>query len=266
MPKISVQTSSVHVYSPTKIRIAKTCHGLLRGAMTLAARALFKDVDGRYYSAVLPEALFTPWQADNEFLTAFERIAPYTTVDIYRCYELWQLVGQLARNSSGHVIEVGVWRGGTGCLLATRAQALNKNVRTFLCDTFRGVVKAGEHDNVYHGGEHADTSKQLVETLASDLGLHNVTVLDGIFPEETGHQIGDDVKFALCHIDVDVYQSAKDTVDWIWPRLQSGGVIVFDDYGFPNARGVTRYVDELSNRDGLVMIYNLNGHALIIKT
>ena len=33
---------------------------------------------------------------------------------------------------------------------------------------------------------------------------------------------------ALCHIDVDVYQSARDTVEWVEPRLTSGGAIVFD--------------------------------------
>lgn len=41
---------------------------------------------------------------------------------------------------------------------------------------------------------------------------------------------------------VDVYQSAKDIVEWAMPRLTRGGVVVFDDYGFRNCEGVTTLV------------------------
>ena len=46
-----------------------------------------------------------------------------------------------------------------------------------------------------------------------------------------------DRRFRLAHIDVDVYQSAADVLDWVWPRLSPGGVVVFDDYGFPATPG-----------------------------
>jgi hypothetical protein len=32
--------------------------------------------------------------------------------------------------------------------------------------------------------------------------------------------------FRLCHCDVDVYESAKGVLDWVWPRLSPGGVVV----------------------------------------
>ena len=52
------------------------------------------------------------------------------------------------------MLEVGVGRGGTGALLAKRAQGKT----TYLCDTFTGVVKASSIDPTYRDGEHADTS------------------------------------------------------------------------------------------------------------
>jgi O-methyltransferase len=89
-----------------------------------------------------------------------------------------------------------------------------------LCDTFEGVVKAGSHDTRYKGGEYADTSKEIVEDLIQTLGIKTVRILKGIFPDETGHLIGAEAKFKLCHIDVDVYQSAiKDVMAWIWDRM-----------------------------------------------
>jgi len=259
----SGKTSKVHVESPAKIKLAKSGLEFLRSTLTFFAKRALKDVDGRRYSVVVPEAMLSPWKTDDDFQTSYSLIKIYTTVDIYRCYELWHLLGQVTHRG-GDIIEIGVWRGGTGCLLAKRAAQLALDAKVFLCDTFKGVVKAGRYDNLYKGGEHADTSKDLVAKLASSLGLNNVVILEGIFPDETGHAV-EGCSFRLCHIDVDVYQSAKDVVQWIWPRLQVGGVIVFDDYGFPNAQGIARLVDELAGMDEYFTIHNLNGHAVIVK-
>jgi O-methyltransferase len=89
-------------------------------------------------------------------------------------------------------------------------------------------------------------------------------LLKGIFPEDTGNQVQDRV-FRFCHVDVDVYQSAKDVVEWLWPRLVSGGLVVFDDYGTRGTEGVQRFVNEWRVRDDLTFIYNLNGHAIFIR-
>jgi O-methyltransferase len=69
----------------------------------------------------------------------------------------------------------------------------------------------------------------------------------------------------LCHIDVDVYRSARDVLEWAWPRLSPGGVAVFDDYGFPCCPGVTQFVDEQRGRTDRLVLHNLNGHGLIVK-
>ena len=55
------------------------------------------------------------------------------------------------------------------------------------------------------------TRREQVESLVRDhLGLSNVRILEGIFPDETAGQIGDpEAGFRLCLFDVDVYQSAK---------------------------------------------------------
>ena len=89
-------------------------------------------------------------------------------------------------------------------------------------------------------------------------------MLEGIFPEETASGIADQ-RFRLCHIDVDVYKSASDVFEWAWPRLASGGMAVFDDYGFPACPGVTRFVDEQRGQPDRLVLHNLNGHGIIVK-
>ncbi|WP_396108628.1 MULTISPECIES: TylF/MycF/NovP-related O-methyltransferase [unclassified Cyanobium] len=50
----------------------------------------------------------------------------------------------------GSILEVGVWRGGIGAILAKAAEANGK--RVFLADAFEGAVKAGSKDTLYIGG------------------------------------------------------------------------------------------------------------------
>jgi O-methyltransferase len=134
----------------------------------------------------------------------------------------------------------------------------------FLCDTFKGVVKAGKHDSIYKGGEHQDTSATEVDHLLCRLNIQNYRILDGVFPEDTGTNI-ENLRFRFCHIDVDVYNSAKDVAEWIWPRLVNGGIVVFDDYGFQSCNGVTTFVNEMRLWPHCLIVHNLNGHAIAIK-
>jgi O-methyltransferase len=219
--------------------------------------------DGSYES-IQPVASYAPWNTDAAFRRVFDIIGHQTLVDRYRCYDLWSLVGQVA-HLEGSLLEVGVWKGGTGALIGARAN-LTGGSRLYLCDTFKGVVKASPRDPNYRGGEHADAQRAEVEQLLSRAGVPSaaVTILEGIFPDETAARIPPG-PFRFCHVDVDVYESAKQTTEWVWDRLVPGGIVVYDDYGFFGCDGVRTFVDEQRHLTDRITIYNLNGHATVIK-
>jgi O-methyltransferase len=215
------------------------------------------------YEDVVVTDIFAPWAIDNEFLAVWKHVKDCTLVDIFRCYELYQLIREVA-DIPGDILEVGVWRGGTGAILGAAASRWKLDSQVWLCDTFSGVVKAGIHDPSYQGGEHSDTSRQVVVELNSRLGLDNITVLAGSFPEESSTALGNRF-IAFCHIDVDVYQSGADVVAWVLPRMQRGAMLVFDDYGFSTCKGITHLVHELRADGNWRYVYNLNKHAILIK-
>ncbi|MDE1837263.1 MAG: class I SAM-dependent methyltransferase [Euryarchaeota archaeon] len=221
---------------------------------------LFSSAD---QELVLTGATYAPWRADEPFLRVWESIRESTMVDRYRCYDLWQLVAETAQ-LSGVFLEVGVFRGGTGALIAARARSLGIDETVYLCDTFRGLVKAGAPDAFHRDGDFANTSEAGVEHLLASMGVSNVKVLVGIFPDETGHLI-QPARVRFCHIDVDTYESAKGVFEWVWPRLARGAVVVFDDYGFRSTPGVTRFVNTLRQGSGRVVLHNLNGHAVVVR-
>jgi O-methyltransferase len=231
--------------------------GVARRAGILLVRDRRVSANGYRYQTVVLRHPLAPW-LEPEFATLYEAVRAHTLVDAQRCYELWDLACQ-AQRVEGDFLEVGCWRGGSGCVIASAARSRI----TYLCDTFAGVVKTGTRDGLYRGGEHADTSPAIVTNLARKLDLANVRVVPGIFPDDHRSDFSDK-HFAFVHLDVDAYLSTKDALEFVWPRLPTGGVVVFDDYGMITTNGVTALIDEARSRDRLV-IYNLNGHAVMVK-
>ena len=223
-----------------------------------------KIIGGKHYAPVRPSASYSPWLDNCDFAAVYDRIKPNTLVDRFRCYELWELVSQLG-HLQGNFLEVGVWRGGTGALICSRAKDLPRNPVVYLCDTFKGVCKATDKDTSYVGGEHADTSEQDVRDLLSELECKNFKILTGIFPDDHLDEVKDET-FSFVHIDVDVYQSAKDVFDFAWTRMPVGGLAVFDDFGFDTCDGIPILVAECQRDSDKLVIHNLNGHAIVVKT
>ena len=213
-----------------------------------------------FHETIVTNTTYAPWRTDTAFMETYEIAKTHTLVDMYRSYNLWAMVKE-TNNVEGDILEVGVWKGGTACILGTASEGKGT---VFLADTFKGVVKAGTQDTFYKGGEHADSTEDEVKELLSRKSIKNYSILTGIFPDDFLNMV-DKKKFRFCHIDVDVYQSSKDIFYYIWPRMTVNGVVVFDDYGFLGCEGVTKMVDEISLPDA-VKIYNLTGQAVIVKT
>ena len=215
------------------------------------------------YEDVHIGGLYAPWNVKEDFADAYRMVKDNTLVDIHRLWNLWSLVAE-ASKVDGMALEIGVWRGGSGCMIAKRWSLLGRHEPVCLCDTFTGVVKVSEKDNYYKGHEHADTSKEIVSELVRKMELTNVRILQGIFPEDTGAEIPDQ-PIAFAHIDVDVYESCRDVVRFLWPRLSHGGILVFDDYGFPTTEGVRLLLDDLKQRKDLIFIAGGYGLGILIK-
>ncbi len=214
------------------------------------------------YGAIQTEANYSPWNADAAFLECYRRIQNYTMVDRFRLWELWDSVRQLTR-VKGDILEVGTWRGGSGVLMGVAARLSGHTEPVWLCDTFTGIPRSSERDPNYKGGEHSDCSADNVRKLAKTMNT-SVSLLEGIYPDVTGEKGPQVIK--LAHIDVDVYESVKKVFEYIWPRMVPGGMVLFDDYGFMGADGVRQYVDETIKFNAATVVYNLNGHAVLVKT
>ncbi|MEM4331709.1 MAG: TylF/MycF/NovP-related O-methyltransferase [Candidatus Micrarchaeia archaeon] len=70
----------------------------------------------------------------------------------------------------------------------------------------------------------------------------------------------------LVHLDVDVYEPTRFSLNFFKDKLQPGGIIIVDDYGFTTCPGVKKAVDEFTrNNINYELFHLLTGQALLIK-
>lgn len=137
-------------------------------------------------------------------------------------------LANLAKDIPGQVMEVGVFRGGS---LALIAQTLpHKTVYGF--DTFEGLPASNHSESEIHQpSEFACCMEEVEANLRGD-DIINFSLHKGIFPMRCASLFSDNISFA--HIDVDFGKSITDCLDWLHDRLSPRGIIVIDDYKWPN--------------------------------
>jgi len=216
----------------------------------------FSDItESKKQEAIRPLPL---WDQDSAFKRIFDRI-DYTLVDHARCYVLHQFAKQ-ASALPGDLAEVGVYKGGTAKLLAlTTAPRAKKIVHLF--DTFAGMPPADAAVDCHHEGDLGDTSLQAVQRHLRD--CDNVRFYPGFFPDTAGPI--ENLRFCLVHVDADIYQSVKDSCIFFYPRLESGGIMVFDDYGFPSCPGARKAVDEFFAGKPECPVYLPSGQCVVVR-
>ena len=86
----------------------------------------------------------------------------------------------------------------------------------------------------------------------------------GWIPERFDH-VKDRV-FSFVHIDVDLYEPTLHSLRFFYPRMEAGGIILCDDYGFTSCPGATAACD-LYFKDKQEMMISLPcGGGFIIRS
>lgn len=159
-----------------------------------------------------------------------------------------------AQKINGDYAEVGSFMGGSAKLICEA-----KGDRDlFLFDTFKGLPSPEKIDLKYGRG-FFNGSRDFVSHYL--LSYQNINVIKGIFPETAG-TIADHT-FAFVHLDVDLYKSTLDCLEFFYPRIAPGGIILIHDYR--HAEGVTLAVDNFFANKFEPVITLVGRYGLIIK-
>ena len=194
----------------------------------------------------------------NEEKAIIGKAMPYTLTSVERLATLLNAVTYVTKNNiPGDIAECGVWRGGSMMVTALTLLAHGDRSRSlYLYDTFEGMPSPTEHDKSLDGVSADQQLKQ--EPRGTGIWCYasledvRANILSTGYPAEKIHLVKGKVEktipgvipphLSFLRLDTDWYESTKHELTHLFPRLDSRGVLIIDDYG--HWQGARKAVDE----------------------
>ncbi|MEO6760895.1 MAG: TylF/MycF/NovP-related O-methyltransferase [Candidatus Saccharimonadales bacterium] len=172
---------------------------------------------------------------------------------------LAELEKVLNQGVDGEIVEFGCYIGTTS-LFIRRLLDERKDSRQFhVYDSFEGLPPKSPQDSSaagdqFRAGELAVSKKQFLREFYK-VNLRPPIIHKGWFSDLTATDVPDKIAFAF--LDGDFYESIRDSLKLVLPRIQKGGTIIIDDYAHEALPGAARAVHELLPNAKVITIHNL---------
>ena len=205
---------------------------------------------------------FLPTDTNNDK----RKIVDTCSYDLVRRDMIILLLRTVLENEiTGEIAELGVYKGETARLIHRYLPERILN----LFDTFEGFAKndiSRENDQIRNSesvNHFKDTSIDSVLSLINSKNS-NVRVFPGYFPESVDKEL-EQTTFAFVHLDADLHEPTRNGLEFFYPRVSPGGIILIHDYNaWPGCR---KAVDEFfrTKREFPIAMPDKSGSALVIK-
>ena len=151
---------------------------------------------------------------------------------------------------AGDVAECGVFRGATLVPMAIHLKQRGCAKRLLGFDSFEGydssimldISMDAPDEPCKRVGAFRNTSRSVVLEKLRRFDADNVTLIPGFFRDSLP-RCGDR-RFSLVHLDLGIYQAYKECLEFFYPRMSPGGIILSNDYNKPPWPGCNKAVDE----------------------
>ncbi|MCK1519563.1 MULTISPECIES: TylF/MycF/NovP-related O-methyltransferase [unclassified Bradyrhizobium] len=270
-----VQPAPAPVYSSDAARLAAEIEGLAPDKavqlLTILKRGLEPQSSEfeRYLSAeALTTAIYPTFKfsefariflEDEAFLAYYMRfmdVGNWHSLD--RKYAMNELL-KLVLHLDGDAAECGTYKGATAYLLCRAFRKMPISIHLF--DSFEGLSEPTSIDGTYwRKGSLTAAEDELRQSLRE---FDNYRIYKGWIP--TRFVEAADCRFRFVHIDVDLYQPTLDSLQFFYPRMVAGGIILLDDHGFKSCPGAKQAADAFfeSKAENLALLPT--GQAFTIK-
>lgn len=168
-------------------------------------------------------------------------------------YQIYEAVSRTAK-IDGDIAEVGLYQGGSSKIIC-KAKG-DKCLHLF--DTFEGLKDVNTIDATFKQGQYSCSLESVKNYLKE---FNNLYFYKGFFPDTAGPIV--DKKFSFVSIDVDTYNSTKNCIEFFYPRLNRGGILMSHDYF--HVHGVRKAFDEFFADKPEVVLQLLGSQCLVVK-
>jgi hypothetical protein len=180
------------------------------------------------------------WFEFQEFNAYLARFGEADGFNAHRRYAVRELL-RLTAGIPGDTAECGVYQGAGSYLMAEANRRAGRNETHHGFDSFVGVSRPTGKDGSYWTEGALASPADVARGKLAEFG-DAVRLYPGWIPERFGEVA--DRAFRFVHLDVDLYEPTRGSLEFFYPRVVPGGVVVCDDYLFLTCPGATAAVDE----------------------
>lgn len=175
------------------------------------------------------------------------RLAERRTIQAEACRMNLYLITrfQLHKLEAGDIIEFGSYMGGCAIFLAAVAKATGLKAHVWALDTYAGMPQTDMTIDLHRKGDFPGVDVNELRMYAADVGLDNITFVQGLFEDTTEGVLRQAKPIVLAHIDCDIKSAVAYTYTAVKPRMAPGGYIAFDDAHYSSCLGATEAVEDL---------------------
>lgn len=167
----------------------------------------------------------------------------------------------LSKDIDGAIVEFGCYIGTTSLFIRRLLDVIAPTYHTdfHVYDSFEGLPEKSTADasragDQFVAGELAVSKKAFLKEFQK-ARLEPPVIHKGWFKDVTARDVPEKIAFAF--LDGDFYESIRDSLKLVLPRMQKGGVIVVDDYAREALPGAARAVHEYFRPDQIRTAHNL---------
>lgn len=190
-----------------------------------------------------------------------------------RFYNLAQFFLQV-QSLDGAVAECGCWKGLSSYMLChylRRARPAFRGEDYHIFDSFAGLSEPAGEDLVTDGTLPAQGATRPAGAFAAaqaavQAGLREFPAIEyhpGWLPQSLVSL--PERRYRFVHVDVDLYEPTKGCLEYFFPRLVAGGMLVSDDYGSLFWPGAKKAIEEFCTAQGVPLLTVSTGQAILWK-
>ncbi|TIM75621.1 MAG: methyltransferase [Mesorhizobium sp.] len=202
------------------------------------------------------------WKDQPFFRKALQRVKNIRGIPDPRAFVLQSCLRSIER-IDGDVAECGV-RQGRSTIFMLMSDLRPRHYHLF--DSFAGLSEPTAEDRKPNGrtpwkSGDLSTDEKVARENISDFS--NTTLHVGWIPETLSNV--SDRRFALVHIDVDLYEPTRDALAFFYDRVCANGMIICDDYGSALCPGARKAFDQFFENRPEGIIELPTGQAIVVK-
>ena len=177
------------------------------------------------------------------------------TWDGYRRLSMMEelILDTLTNNIEGDIAEAGVWKGAMPIFFAKIIDHSKSKKKIINFDSFCGcpTLDNGNNETLYLGNSNDIKIKTFDKKWGGALSYSlddvknnfkkfnllkdNIVFIKGYFCNTLPY-LESNLRLSILRIDCDLYQSTYEVLEYLYPKLNKGGYVIFDDYKFPESK------------------------------